>query len=624
MIDVMAPFEHKDKLTGKEVIKDFLKNMPECPGVYRMLDAENKVLYVGKAKNLKKRVVSYTKSDLPTRLLRMVFLTHSMEIITTNTEAEALLLEASLIKKLQPRFNILLRDDKSYPYIKLRTDHDFPQVVKYRGKKTSDGKLFGPFASSKDVDKTINELQKVFKLRPCSDNYFMGRKRPCLQYQIKRCSGACVGKVSKDYYANTVKQIEAFLTGKTKTLQEDLNKEMQGYSDSMDYEKAAEVRDKIKALSYIQSKAVPAEFQIQDADVIAVFTDNDEACVQVFVYRGGQSYGNKAFFPIHAEGNSPEEILSSFIGQYYQSRPCPAEVIISHEIEEKEAIETALTSLRGFKVKILTPKKGTKTKLIELALDNAKRALTARIDKIVGKLELLEKIRELFQLNKTPERIEVYDNSHIFGRFAVGAMIVATSEGFDKNEYRRFTIDNERRSGPITGGDDYAMLSEVLSRRFKRIKEGSSKAADLMIIDGGKGHLSTTKKVMEQFKMDIPFVCMSKGVDRNAGREVFHLPNREPFTLPKDEPIMKYLQILRDEAHNFAIKSHRIKRSKAISLSALDAIPGVGPKRKRALLEYFGSVDAIKEASIADIMKIEKINKTTAETIHNALHSKNY
>jgi excinuclease ABC subunit C len=620
----MLALEAKNKLTGKEYIKDFLRNTPENPGVYRMLDTENKVLYVGKAKNLKKRVVSYTKPDLPTRLLRMVFLTHSMEIITTNTEAEALLLEASLIKKLQPRFNILLRDDKSYPYIKLRTDHDFPQVVKYRGKKTSDGKLFGPFASTRDVDRTINELQKVFKLRPCSDNYFMGRKRPCLQYQIKRCTGACVGKVSKEDYVHTVKQIEAFLTGKTHILQEDLNKEMQSHSEKMDYEKAAEVRDKIKALSYIQSKAVPAEFQIQDADVIAAVTENNEACVQVFVYRGGQSYGNKAFFPIHAEGSSAQEILSSFIGQFYQTRPCPAEVIISHDIEEREAIEIALTSLRGFKVKIITPKKGTKTKLIELALDNAKRALSARISKMVGNLELLGKVQELFKLEKSPERIEVYDNSHIFGKFAVGAMIVATPEGFDKDEYRRFTIDNDKRLDPIKGGDDYSMLREVLSRRFKRIKEGSAKAADIMIIDGGKGHLSTVKKIMAQYNMNIPYVCMSKGVDRNAGRETFHLPDQEPFTLPKDQPVMKYLQILRDEAHNFAIKSHRIKRSKAISTSVLEAIPGVGPRRKKALLEYFGSVDAIKDATIADIMKIEKINKTTAETIHNALHSKNY
>jgi excinuclease ABC subunit C len=620
----MTTQEKKEKLTGKEVIKDYLNNMPEGPGVYRMLDEESKVLYVGKAKNLKKRVVSYTKPDLPTRLLRMVFLTHSMEIITTSTEAEALLLEASLIKKLQPRFNILLRDDKSYPYIKLRMDHDYPQVVKYRGKKSADGKLFGPFASSRDVDKTVNELQKVFKLRPCSDNYFSGRKRPCLQYQIKRCSGPCVGKVSKEEYQDKVENIEAFLTGKTKVLQENLNKRMQKYSLEMDYEKAAEIRDTIKALSYIQIKGAPAEFQIQDADVIAAVTDDNGVCVQVFIYRGGQSYGNKAFFPIHAEGSSAEEVLSSFIGQFYQTRPCPSEIIISHDIEERESVETALSSLQKAKVKIIIPKKGSKTKLIELALENAKRALSAKVSKMVGNLDLLEKVQDLFELDKVPERIEVYDNSHIFGRFAVGAMIVATPEGFDKNEYRRYTIDNERRSSPITGGDDYAMLREVLTRRFKRIKEGSSEPADLMIIDGGKGHLSTVQKVMDQMDMHIPFVCMSKGVDRNAGREVFRKPSKEPFTLPRDEAVMKYLQILRDEAHNFAIKSHRIKRSKAISTSLLDAIQGVGPKRKKALLEYFGSVDAIREASVQDIMKIDTINKSTAETIYNALHSKNY
>jgi excinuclease ABC subunit C len=613
-----------EKLTGKDFIKDYLKNMPECAGVYRMLDIEGKILYIGKAKNLKKRVISYTKLDLPTRLLRMVFLTHSMEIITTASEAEALLLEASLIKKFQPRFNILLRDDKSYPYIKLRTDHDFPQVVKYRGKKSSDGKLFGPFASSRDVDSTINEIQKVFKLRLCSDNYFMGRKRPCLQYQIKRCSGACVGKINADDYADTVKQIEAFLSGKTKILQEDLNKQMQIYSETMDYEKAAEVRDKIKALSYIQLKGAPAEFQIQDADVIAVVTENNEACVQVFIYRGGQSYGNKAFFPLHTEGSSAEEILSSFIGQFYQTRPAPSEVIISHDIEERETIESALSSLKGMKVRFITPKKGIKVKLIEHAIDNAKRAISARLKKMVGNIALLDKVQELFNLEKSPERIEVYDNSHIFGRFAVGAMIVATPAGFDKNEYRRFTIDNERRGKPLTGGDDYAMLKEVLSRRFKRIKEGTAKGADLMIIDGGKGHLSVVKKTMEQYNMHIPFVCMSKGEDRNAGRETFHILNQEQFTLSKDDPVMKYLQILRDEAHNFAIKSHRIKRSKAISTSALDAISGIGPGRKKALLEFFGSVEAIKGATISEIMKVNKINKNIAENIYNALHNDKY
>lgn len=605
--------------SGQKIIKDYLKTLPESPGVYRMLDKNEDVLYVGKAKNIKNRVSSYVKSDLPIRLLRMTFATCKLEIITTNSEAEALLLEATLIKKLKPKFNILLRDDKSFPYLKIRTDHQFPQLVKFRGKKLIGGEFFGPFASVRDLDNTISELLKIFKLRTCSDHYFATRKRPCLQYQIKRCSAPCVGKISEQDYKRDVAFIYDFLQGKTQELQQNLQDLMHHYSDKLEYEKAAEIRDKIKSLSYIQLKSHAGDLKISDADIIAAVKDEfDNFCIQIFMYRAGQSYGNKAFFPIHTKGSSEEEVISSFIGQFYQTRIPPKEIILSCEIDDKINIINALAELHNCKTHITCPKSGNKVKLVSLALENAKRALFEYNSRNSKYRTRLTELKELLDLEHEINRIEIYDNSHIMGKYAVGAMVVAGAEGFVPGEYRHYNVSLDSKS---YGGDDYAMLQEVLSRRLDKIKQKKGEVPDLLVIDGGKGHMSSVLKVMEQKSIHIPFICMSKGPDRNAGNEIFHMPEREPFTLNNDNPLMKYLQILRDEVHNFAIKTHRQKRSRAIKISALDKLSNIGPKRKKALLGYFGSFEAIKGATINELMQVEGIKKSLAEQIYQQLNN---
>jgi len=600
--------------TGRELIRSILADIPQLPGVYRMLNADKQIIYIGKAKNLKKRLTNYIQPDLTNRISRMIHQTCFLEYSTTGSEAEALLVEAQLIKKFQPRFNILLKDDKSFPYIKLRLEHDYPQAIKYRGKNISEGKLFGPFASSYQLDITLNELQKIFKLRPCSDNYFATRKRPCLQYQIGRCFAPCVGKVSQDDYNELVNQAHDFLLGKTHELQEKLSAKMEELSAALLFEEAAIIRDRIKALSYVQLRSGLQYSGIIDADILAIAEENNTYCIQVFLYRAAQAWGNKAYFPVHTEGSQKSEVFDSFIGQFYQTRTPPKEIITNYPLSQPELIIEALNQLYGAKVKITTYTRGGKAKLIDNAYSNAQLALKQYLKESVKNQAIFAEIKELFSLPEIPERIEVYDNSHIMGSHAVGAMIVATPLGFDKNQYRVFNISAETRTS-----DDYAMLEEVLFRRLTRLKKEPHNKPSLMIIDGGKGHLSVVKKVMIKLNLEIPFVCMSKGVERNAGREYFHTISREEFTLDKNTPLMKYLQVIRDEVHNFAIKNHRAKRSRAIRISSLDDIANIGEVRKRALLNYFGDFKSIQAATIDELATVQGISKPLATKIYNDL-----
>ncbi|MCC8461737.1 MAG: excinuclease ABC subunit UvrC [Rickettsia endosymbiont of Ecitomorpha arachnoides] len=639
------------EITGSELIKSKLIDAPERCGVYRMFDVNKQVIYVGKAKNLKKRLTNYIKSDLDNKTLRMITNTCFLEYSITNSEVEALLLEAQLIKKFQPKFNILLKDDKSFPFIKLRLDHDFSQLLKYRGKTLNNGKFFGPFASSTEVNTTLTELQKIFKLRSCTDNYFNSRTRPCLQYEIKRCYAPCVGKINKEDYRDLVAQVKDFLQGRTKELQENLSKKMEELSSQMRFEEAAEIRDRIKALSYVQLKAGVSDI-VKDADIIAIVEKNGHYCVEVFLYRAGQACGNIPYFPTSTENSTKEEVLEYFLLQFYQKQQVPAEIIINHEINDKENVIEAIKKINNItKLNIIIPISGGKAKLVQNAAINALFSLEQYLKKFAKNQEIMLEIKELLSLSEIPERIEIYDNSHIQGKFAVGVMVVTGKAGFDKKEYRVFNINSHsllyhpRESGDPerlidscfrrndiknygndindAKGDDYEMLRQVLTRRLTRLKNEPHKLPSLMIIDGGKGHLRLVKEVMDKFEMNIPFVCMSKGVDRNAGLEQFHMTGKEVFTLDKNLPIMKYLQILRDEAHNFAIKNHRLGRSRAIKLSSLDDIEGIGETRKKALLHYFGSYKAVCDATIDELTKVNGINKSLAEMIFNALHKKN-
>lgn len=646
------------QLNGRAVIKSILEDIPSKPGIYKMLDAEGNIIYVGKAKNLKKRLANYIKPDLSGKTAGMVSLVRGVDYVICASDTESLIIEAQLIKKFWPKFNILLKDDKSFPYIKLRLDHEYPQPVKCRGKNlnsanSKEARFFGPFASSQHVDTTLNELQKIFKLRPCSDNYFAGRSRPCLQYQIKRCYGPCVGKISKEHYSELVEQVYQFLSGKSKELQEQLAQKMEIFSKNMQYEQAAEIRDRIKALSYIQSKSGSAGTKIRDADVVVIvgnspviarehsdrgnpeknlrpfnFTGSprtptleasaardDEYCIQVFLYRAGQSWGNKAYFL--NGGESEQEVLESFLIQFYQDKVPPPEIIINIPFPQSKLVAETLGRIHNTPVRITHALKGDKAKPLQNAVANAHLSLEQRQKQSIKNRQILQEVKILFSLPNIPERIEVYDNSHIMGAFAVGGMVVATPEGFNKKEYRLFTIKKEDAK---LSGDDFAMLKEVLTRRLSRLKQEPLRTPGLMIIDGGKGHMSTVKKVMQESGFNIPFVCMAKGANRNAGEEHFHMPGKEPFTLDKNKPLMKYLQILRDEVHNFVIRSHRKKRSKAIKTSSLDNIRSIGLVRKKALLGYFGSYRAISEASIDELAKVKTINKKVAQSIFEALH----
>ena len=631
---------------GVRVIRAALKSVPATPGVYRMLDRKGDALYVGKARNLRNRVQNYTHpTALSNRLRRMVAETAAMEIVSTHTEAEALLLECNLIKRLMPRFNVLLRDDKSFPLIHLTADQDFPQLTKHRGAKSQGGSYFGPFASAGAVNRTLITLQKAFLLRSCSNSIFANRTRPCLLHQIKRCSAPCVGRISREEYAGLIEQAHAFLAGGSGAVQERLAAEMQIAAAALDFEAAGLIRDRIRALSLVrghQDIHVPG---IVDADVIAAYQEAGQTCVQVFFFRGEQNWGNRAYFPSHDRQLSVEEVLSSFVGQFYDNRLKPPLVLLSHRLVEQDLVAEAL-SLSGGRVTLAAPRRGEKKKLIDRVLATAREALGRRIAESASQRRLLDGVGASFGLDAAPNRIEVYDNSHIQGTNAVGAMIVAGPDGLLKNAYRKFTIRGvasraapsegaERnmtdRDGdstePIAGGDDYAMMREVLQRRFGRaLKEDPERAQgswpDLVLIDGGMGQLNIAQGVLDELGIaDVAIVGIAKGPDRNAGRERFFMPGRPPFSLDPRDPVLYFLQRLRDEAHRFAIGTHRARRTKALGRSPLDEIAGIGARRKRALLHHFGSARAVARAGLGELERVGGVSKTVAKKIYDHFHA---
>ncbi|SOC14828.1 excinuclease ABC subunit UvrC [Thalassospira xiamenensis] len=609
---------------GVEAIKHALKTMPGSAGVYRMIDDKDRVLYVGKAKNLKKRVVAYTRlMQLPIRIARMVAQTVRMEIITTHTEAEALLLESNLIKKLKPRYNILLRDDKSFPYILITEDHDYPRIVKHRGARAKDGSCFGPFASAWAVNNTINHLQRAFLLRSCTDAVFANRSRPCLLYQIKRCSAPCVDRVAKAEYDGLVDICRDFLTGRSQKILKQLEADMLAASERMDFEQAAMYRDRIRALSQIRSHQDINLEGVEEADVIALHHEGGQSCVQVFFFRSGSNYGNRSYFPRHEQGAEIPEILSAFVGQFYADKPAPKQVLLSHEIEGQELVETALSINNNRKITLQVPKRGGRRKLVEHAMNNAKDALGRRMAESASQRKLLEDLADKLELDGTPERIEVYDNSHIQGTNMVGGMIVAGPEGFMKSAYRKFNI-----KGDIAPGDDFAMMREVLTRRFARAqKEDPDREngtwPDLCLIDGGLGQLGVALEVLEDLGIeDVMLVGVAKGVDRNAGKEVLHIPRKPPVRLDMQDPVLYFIQRLRDEAHRWAIGTHRAKRSKQIGKSVLDNVPGVGGARKKALLHHFGSARGVADAGLTDLEAVDGISAALARKIYDHFHEK--
>jgi excinuclease ABC subunit C len=604
---------------GAEVIARHLPTLPLGPGVYRMIDARGEVLYVGKARSLRKRVSSYAKtSGLSIRIQRMVRQVASVEVTTTHTEAEALLLEANLIKRLQPPFNVLLKDDKSFPYILIARDHPFPSITKHRGARDVPGEYFGPFASTGAVHITLNALSRAFPLRSCTDSEFASRSRPCLQYQIKRCTAPCVGRISEAEYARLVNEARDFLSGRNRHVLDDWRRRMEAASEALDFETAAELRDRIRALAHITQKQDVNLADIDDADVIAIHAEGGLVCIQIFFFRAGQNFGNRAYFPAHARDVELDEVLDAFIGQFYAQREPPRLILISHPAGNAELIEEALTKHARRKVELHCPQRGLKRDLVEHAVNNARDALRRRLAETSTQQQLLKGVAELFGLEAPPQRIEVYDNSHIMGRHAVGAMIVAGPEGLRKNAYRKFNIRGE----DIEPGDDYAMMKQVLTRRFQRLLKEDAEGSeadwpDLLLIDGGKGQLSATLQVMQELGItDVPVVGIAKGPDRNAGREQFFLPGREPFMLEPRHPVLFFLQRLRDEAHRFAIGTHRAKRSKDQIRSPLDEIPGIGAARKKALLLHFGSAKAVARAGLADLEAVDGVSKAMAKRIY--------
>jgi excinuclease ABC subunit C len=611
-------------LKGPKRIQAYLKTLPDAPGVYRMLDAKGNVLYVGKAKSLKKRVSSYVKTGgLIDRIARVVAETAEMLFVTTASETEALLLESNLIKRLKPRYNVSYRDDKSFPNILLREDHAFPQLLKHRGAKSTKGVYFGPFASAGAVNRTLNSLQRAFLLRSCSDSVFESRTRPCLLFQIKRCSAPCVERIAKEEYAKLVAEAEAFLAGKSRTVQGELVSEMNTASETLDFERAAKLRDRLKAMSHVQSHQGINPSTFNEADVFAAHTQGGHTCIQVFFFRAGQNWGNRPYFPRAAGDVSTAEILESFIGQFYDERTAPALVLTSEQVAEKDLLAEALSLRAERKVEIAVPQRGEKREIMDMALQNAREQLARRMAENSAQRELLEGVAEVFGLETPPRRIEVYDNSHIQGTNAVGGMIVAGSDGFEKGEYRKYNI----KSTELTPGDDYGMMREVLTRRFSRLikeneaDEAKAKWPDLVLIDGGPGQLAVAQSVLEDLGVeDVTLVGVAKGPDRDAGREHFHMHGREPFRLELKSPVLYYLQRLRDEAHRFAIGSHRKKRSKAIGANPLDEVAGVGAARKRALLQHFGSARAVASANLTDLQTVDGVSEALARKIFDFFH----
>ncbi|MDE3027431.1 MAG: excinuclease ABC subunit UvrC [Paracoccaceae bacterium] len=606
-------------LTGHDLIQSYLKTLDASPGVYRMLDAEARVLYVGKARNLKARVSNYARpSGHSGRIARMIRETASMMFLTTRTETEALLLEQNLIKQLKPRYNVLLRDDKSFPNILLSREHPFPQIKKHRGKRSEKGSYFGPFASAGAVNRTLNQLQRVFLLRTCTDATFSSRTRPCLLYQIKRCSAPCVGYISEADYNALIDDAENFLEGRSTAVQAHLAAEMSAASDAMEFERAAALRDRIKALTQVQTTQGINPRSVAEADVIALHLEGGNACVQVFFIRANQSWGNRDFYPRTGAGADEAEILEAFLAQFYDDKVPPRLILLSHQIEDEDLISQILSDRAGRKVELAVPQRGEKAELVENAARNARESLARKLAESASQSRLLTGLAEAFDLPAPPKRIEVYDNSHIMGTNAVGGMIVAGSEGFIKGQYRKFNI----KGTEITPGDDFGMMKEVLTRRFERLlKEDPDRQTeawpDLLLIDGGAGQVSAVAEIMSNLGVDdIAMVGVAKGVDRDAGKEEFHRPGQRPFALQHNDPVLYFVQRLRDEAHRWAIGAHRAKRAKAVSTTPLDDIPGVGASRKKALLSHFGSAKAVARAGFPDLMAVAGISESLAQTIH--------
>ena len=611
--------------TGHEVIHGYLRLLDGSPGVYRMLDRQARVLYVGKAKNLKARVSSYARPTGHTRrIARMILETASMMFLTTSTETEALLLEQNLIKQLKPRYNVLLRDDKSFPYIFISSEHEFPRLEKHRGAKTRKGRYYGPFASAGAVNRTLNTLQKVFLLRTCSDREVEAGDRPCLNYHMKRCAGPCCGKITPQDYAKLVKQADDFLSGKSTEVQERLKKDMAAASEAMEFERAASLRDRIQALTIVQTNQGINPRTVSEADIIALHMEKGQACVQVFFIRAGQNWGNKDFYPRVGADVDAAEVLEAFIGQFYDSKDPARQLILSQGIEDPDLMADALGTKIGRKVEILVPQRGEKAELVDAALRNARESLARKMSEAATQAKLLKGLAEAFDLPKVPERIEVYDNSHIQGAYAVGAMIVAGPEGWMKNHYRKFNIKGEE----LTPGDDFGMMKEVLTRRLKRLlKDDPDREKglwpDLLLIDGGAGQVSAVHEIMTELGVtDIPMIGVAKGIDRDLGKEEFHRMGKTVKALRHNDPVLYFVQRLRDEAHRFAIGTHRAKRAKSISASPLDDIAGVGAARKRALLAHFGSAKAVSRANLADLKAVEGVSAALAKKVFDHFHEK--
>ena len=650
---------------GRAAILRYAKLAPSQPGVYRMIDARGDVLYVGKAKNVRNRIRAYARpAGLDTRIERMIAATRALEFVVTRTETEALLLEANLIKRLRPRFNVLLRDDKSFPYIVITSDHWAPQILKHRGARTRPGHYYGPFASVWAVNRTINALQRAFLLRSCSDPFFESRTRPCLLHQIKRCSAPCTNEISFSDYAVLVREANAFLSGRSKAVKDELAAEMEKASLGLDFERAAVYRDRLAALSAIQAHQGVNPRGVEEADVFALHQQGGFTCVEVFFFRTGQNWGNRAYFPKADRSISPGEILAAFLAQFYDDKPCPRLILISHGIEDRALLAEALSTKSGHRIEVTVPQRGEKKDLIGHALANAREALGRKLAETSSQERLLRQLAETFGLPGVPRRIEVYDNSHIQGSNAVGAMVVAGPEGFRKKEYRKFNI----RSADLTPGDDFAMMREVLSRRFKRLlaeaplpslvaaevgpvqpdregrRPGMSAPAgtplpqgerelqaesdeqdespwpDLVLIDGGQGQLNAAREVLAPLGLDVPLVAIAKGPDRDAGRETFFIPGRDSFKLPPRDPVLYFVERLRDEAHRFAVGSHRARRMRDLREAGLQEIAGIGPSRKRALLHHFGTLKAIERASVTDLMQVDGISGETARRIYEFFH----
>ena len=629
---------------GRAAIARAVKLAPRAPGVYRMIDGKGEVLYVGKAKSIKKRITAYARpTGHDSRIARMIANTVAMEFVTTKTETEALLLEANLIKRLRPRFNVLLRDDKSFPFILITSDHWAPQILKHRGARTRPGHYYGPFASAGAVNRTINALQRAFLLRSCSDSFFEARTRPCLLYQIKRCSAPCTQEIDFAGYSGLVREANDFLSGRSRLIQQELATEMDTASTALDFERAAVYRDRLAALSAITSHQGINPRSLEEADVFALHQAGGYSCVEVFFFRTGQNWGNRAYFPKADRALGAGEVLGAFLAQFYDDKPPPRLVLVSHDFEERDLLARALTARSGRKVEVSVPQRGERKELVQHALANAREALARKLAETSSQQKLLRALAETFALPRQPRRIEVYDNSHIGGTNAVGAMVVAGPEGFRKNQYRKFNI----RSDELAPGDDYGMLREVLQRRFRRLLEENPRAPspsplaggesggqagrdeaeadalwpDLVLIDGGQGQLSAAQETLAALGVsDVPLAAIAKGADRDAGRETFFMPGRTPFRLPPRDPLLYFVERLRDEAHRFAIGSHRARRKKDIREAGLQEIPGIGPTRKRALLRHFGTLKAIERASLPDLARVPGISAETARKIYEFFH----